>query len=65
MIGLVFESKKFANAGLPYRRTSNTGFSSHLGAKLRDWADRQAQAGCYSWAALSSNHSKTRYVLLL
>ena len=37
-----------------------TGFSSHLGARLRDWADRQAEAGCYTWAALSSSHSKTR-----
>ena len=39
----------------------HTGISSHLGAKLRDWAARQAGAGCYSWAALSSNDSKTRY----
>ena len=37
----------------------HTGISSHLGAKLRDWAARQAGAGCYSWAALSSNDSKT------
>ena len=29
--------------------------------KLRDWAVRQAGAGCYSRAALSSNDSKTRY----
>ena len=35
--------------------------SSHLGARLRDWANRQASAGCYSWAELSSNDSKTRY----
>ena len=27
---------------------------------MRDWAFRQAGAGCYSWAALSSNDSKTR-----
>ena len=40
-----------------------TGISSHLGAKLRDWAVRQAEAGCYSWAALSSNDSKTRYII--
>ena len=39
-----------------------TGFSSHLGAKLRDLANRQAEAGCYSQAALSSNDSKTRYI---
>ena len=29
------------------------GILSHLGTKLRDWADRQAQAGCYFWAPLS------------
>ena len=43
-----------------YAPLTNTGILSHLGAKLRDWADRQAEAGCYSWAALSSNDSKTR-----
>ena len=37
-----------------------TGFSSHLGAKLRDLAERQVEAGCFSWAQLSSNDSKTR-----
>ena len=31
---------------------------SHLGAKLRNLADRQAGAGCYSLATLSSNDSK-------
>ena len=41
--------------------SDSTGISSHLGAKLRDWAHRQAEAGCYSWAALSSNDSKTWY----
>ena len=41
-----------------------TWISSHLGARLRDWAGRQAEAGCYSWAALSSNDSKTRYTYL-
>ena len=35
-----------------------TGISSHLVAKLRDWADGQAEAGCYSWAALPSNDYK-------
>ena len=40
----------------------NTGISSHLGVKLRDWAVRQAAACCYSQAALSSNDSKTRYI---
>ena len=39
----------------------DTGISSHFGAKLRDWAIGQAGAGCYFWAALSSNDSKTRY----
>ena len=38
-----------------------TGILSHFGAKLRDWADRQAEAGCYSLAVLSSNDLKTRY----
>ena len=37
------------------------GISSYLGAKLRDLADRQAEAGCYSQAVLSSNDSKIRY----
>ena len=41
----------------------DTGISSHLGAKLRDWADRQAEAGCCSWADQSSNDSKTRYII--
>ena len=40
---------------------ASTEISSHLMAKLRDWADRQAEAGCYSWAVLTSNDSKTRY----
>ena len=38
-----------------------TGFSSEIGTKLRDWAVGQAGGSCYSWAALSSNDSKTRY----
>ena len=29
---------------------------------MRDWAARQAGAGCYFWAALSSNDSKTWYI---
>ena len=37
-----------------------TGFSSEIGTKLRDWAVGQAGGSCYSWAALSSNDSKTR-----
>ena len=40
---------------------NSTGILSHLWAKLRDWAIRQAGAGCYSWAAFSSNDSRTRY----
>ena len=40
-----------------------TAISSHLGAKLRDWTVRQAGAGCYFWAAMSSNDSKTRYAV--
>ena len=38
---------------------SCTGFSSEIGTKLRDWAVGQAWGSCYSWAALSSNDSKT------
>ena len=37
-----------------------TGFWSEIGTKLRDWAFGQAGGSCYSWAALSSNDSKTR-----
>ena len=37
----------------------NTGFSSEIGTKLRDWAVGQAGGSCYSRAALSSNDSKT------
>ena len=39
----------------------HTGFSSQIGTKLRDWAVGQAWGSCYSWAALSSNDSKTLY----
>ena len=39
----------------------NTGFSSEIGTKLRDWAIGLAGGSCYSWAALSSNYSKTLY----
>ena len=38
-----------------------TGFSSEIGTKLRDLAVGQAEGSCYSWAALSSNDSKTLY----
>ena len=38
-----------------------TGFSSEIRTKLRDWAVGQVGAGCYSWAALSSNDSETLY----
>ena len=41
----------------------HTGFSSEIGTKLRDWAVGQAGGSCYSWAALSSNDSKTQYTL--
>ena len=40
-----------------------TGFSSEIGTKLRDWAVGQAEGSCYSQAALSSNDSKTRYII--
>ena len=42
-------------------KESHTGILSHLRAKLRDWAIGQAGTDCYSWAALPSNDSKTRY----
>ena len=38
-----------------------TGFSSQIETKLRDWAVGQAGGSCDSWAALSSNDSKTLY----
>ena len=41
------------------RGHSHTGFSSQIGTKLRDWAVGQSWGSCYSWAALSSNDSKT------
>ena len=40
---------------------SCTAFSSQIGTKLRDRAVGQAWGSCYSWAALSSNDSKTLY----
>ena len=47
------------NRGRMQRQTTiNTGFSSEIGTKLRDWAVGQAGGSCYSWAALSSNDSK-------
>ena len=42
--------------------SENTGFSSEIGTKLRDWAVGQAGGSCYSRAALSSNDSKTLYM---
>ena len=39
-----------------------TGFLSEIGTKLRDWAVGQAWGSCYSWAAVSSNDSKTLYI---
>ena len=41
--------------------SNTTGFLSEIGTKLRDWAVGQAGGSCYSWAALSSNDSKTLY----
>ena len=41
------------------RSRFTTGFSSEIGNKLRDWAVVQAGGSGYSWAALSSNDSKT------
>ena len=41
--------------------TMCTGFSSEIGTKLRESAVGQARGSCYSWAALSSNDSKTLY----
>ena len=40
---------------------TGTGFSSQIGTKLRDWAIGQAWGSCHTWAALSSNDSKTLY----
>ena len=39
---------------------SSTGFSSEIGTKLRDWAVGHSEGRSYSWAAVSSNDSKTR-----
>ena len=44
-------------------RRQLTGISSEIRTKLRDWAVWQARADCYSQAALSSNHSKTLYII--
>ena len=41
---------------------TSTGFSSEIGTKLRELAVGQAGGSCYSWAALSSNESKTLYM---
>ena len=51
--------------GLTETRGTSTGFSSEIGTKLCDWAVGQAWGSCYSWAALSSNDSKTRYSAFL
>ena len=40
-----------------------TGFLSLLRAKLRDGAVWPVRGGCYTWAALASNDSKTRYII--
>ena len=44
-------------------RQMDTEFSSEIGTELRDWAVGQAGGSCYSWAALSSNDSKTLYLV--
>ena len=43
----------------------STGISTQIRSKLRDWAVWQARAGLYSQAALSSNDSKTLYMIHL
>ena len=45
-------------------RNSSTGFSSEIGTKLRDWAVGQTEGSCCSQAAVSSNDSKTRQVMV-
>ena len=40
-----------------------TGISSQIKTKLRDWAVWKARASCFSQAALSSNDSKTLYLI--
>ena len=42
----------------------STGFLSEMGTKLRESAVGQAGGSCYSQAAVSSNDSKTRYIIL-
>ena len=43
--------------------TPCTAISSERRAKLRDWAIWPVRANCYTQAALSSNDSKTLYVV--
>ena len=38
----------------PQASLMHTGSFSHIGSKLRDWAIRQARAGFYSWAEVST-----------
>ena len=47
---------------LPLDCVQCTGILSQIRTKLRDWAVGQTGGSCYSWAALSSNDSKTLYV---
>ena len=42
------------------RSEESTGVFSQMKTKLHGWAVWQTRAGCYSQAALSSNHSKTQ-----
>ena len=46
------------------RSEESTGVFSQMKTKLHGWAVWQARAGCYSQAALSSNHSKLLYLAL-
>ena len=56
----VAEALRMEKTELEYEvRKTNTGFSSQIGTRLRDWAVGKAWGSCYSWAALSSHDSKT------
>ena len=49
----------YGKLGRPHSMQGTTGFLSEIRTKLREWAVRQAGAGCYFQAELSSNDSKT------
>ena len=63
LLRLVLPGSFFKNVFAQNKVELCTGFSSQIGTKLRDWAVGQAWGSCYSWAALSSNDSKTLYKL--